>query len=226
MKLNKIYAGTKLEIAINTGTNEKKETSLISEFEWAESENTAYIAAPILEGVLYPIRSGTVMKVYFIEKDAFYCFKARVKDRNVKDNIALLKIEVLNEIEKLQRRQFFRLDCSIALRYWTLEEDSQNSGGMNAGNKGILSDLSGGGACIIAGEKLEKNKIIQCEFSLDDKDKISLFGEVVRSDRCDGNDTDRYKTGIEFKRIDNKYREAIIRFIFNEQRKLRKKGLI
>jgi c-di-GMP-binding flagellar brake protein YcgR len=90
----------------------------------------------------------------------------------------------------------------------------------------ITRDLSGGGICMAVKEKVDTAKPIECQLQLPESILIKFTGKAVRLSCVDNKGTYKYEVGIEFMEIDNKCRESIIGFIFQEQRKLRKKGLV
>jgi len=225
MNLSELKIGTRIGLVVSSEIPVNDRPSLVSEFEWADEDNQAYIAAPILEGVIYPIKIGANIEAYFIEKLELYKFNAEVLNRGVKDNIALLKIKIIGGFERIQRRQYFRFDCSVFIKYREInifEDEEENQ----ILKKALTRDLSGGGLCLLTDVKLETGKILGFELKLDENLSINFLGTIIRTSLSDRNEKYNYEIGISFKKIENKDREALIRYIFNEQRKLRQKGLI
>lgn len=223
MELSKLKMGTRLDLVVRDEIKTEQRPLLVSEFEWADGIDTAYIAAPIVEGIIYPVKIGAYIEAYFIEKLELYRFKAEVVQRGVKDNISLLKVKIRGEFERIQRRQYYRFECSIAVKFREYEKTDEEG---KTYQKGLTKDLSGGGLGLLSEEKIEAGKQLEFELKLDENTTIGFTGKVVRSILSDLNEKYRYEHGICFKKIENKDREAVIRFIFNEQRKLRQKGLI
>ncbi|MCX7842612.1 MAG: flagellar brake protein [Clostridia bacterium] len=225
MKYSDLQPGLKLELEVFNLQGEKIEHQLISQLEWIEDDNTGVIATPIFEGALYPIRIGWGMNVYFIFKDNLYTFSSKVSSTYSKDNISLLKIVFQGEIRRIQRRQFFRFECCVPIKYRIVASTKPEY------NEGILftdtfsRDLSGSGVCIATEEKMLQNQLVELLLPLENSKEVNFFGRVVRSVKPEYNDL-KYETGLSFYDIQYKEREAIIGFIFREQRKLRKKGLI
>jgi len=93
-------------------------------------------------------------------------------------------------------------------------------------SKGLTRDISGGGTCLVLAEGIERGKYIECELQLSENKIVKFYGSIIRSRKSDIDSKSRYELGVEFYDIDDRSREAIISFIFEEQRKLRKKGLI
>ncbi len=226
MKITDMNAGTKLELELLDDNGTKTECLLVSEFEWSEGNDIAFIAAPIQEGDYYPIRPGTSMSIFFSNKAEFYRFSASLTDKSVKGNLPLLKIKVTSDFERIQRRQFFRFECILPVKYRTVDSENALRNIKTPFADTITRDLSGGGACIALKEKVEKDIIIECELSIPEFNTIAFLGKVKRLSPCEAKGIYKYEIGVEFIKIDNKDREAIIGYIFKEQRKLRKKGLV
>lgn len=225
MTLAELQPGTKLELELYDSLGEKVKPSLVSEFEWLEGDKTAFIAAPIYEGVIYPVRAGTIMDICFIGDDSLYRFKAKVLNRGLRDNVAMLKIEIEGGMHKVQRRQFYRFECSLPVRYRLVGTLNPVYNDDTPFTKAVTKNLSGGGLSIAINEKIERDKYIECELMLADDKVVRFYGKVVRLIKLD-NDLHKYEAGVVFRKIENKDREDIIKYIFQQQRNLRKKGLI
>jgi c-di-GMP-binding flagellar brake protein YcgR len=230
MKLSEIASGTKLELRIYDHFGDINDMPLISEFEWLVSEEQAFIAAPIFEGNIYPVQVGAFMDIFFVIKSSVnnmngVCkFRSKVLGREKIDNIALLLIENVGQLEEVQRRDFYRCAYLLPIKF-SLGEASEGEKTKIVKQEGLIKDLSGGGVCIRMKEKIELGQILDCEIALEDK-AVEFSAEVVRVDKVDNISKYNYEIGISFKIIKNQNREELIKFIFSEQRKLRKKGLI
>ena len=75
-------------------------------------------------------------------------------------------------------------------------------------------------------EKVEVGKLVECEVFTSQDKKVRFFGKVIRYERSELEGRFKYEAGIAYIKINDNDREAVVRYIFNEQRKLRKKGLI
>lgn len=234
MKLSELKTGTKLQLVLYNEMGEKINPTFASELEWTENDESLYIAAPIHEGVLYPVHVGAVMDVLFvIRADDFikidmFSFKAKVIERNNDGNVAMLKIKPVTELERIQRRKFFRMKATLDIKYREPVNKDADPSMQHAYKKAVTRDLSGGGLCIATMEKLENGKIFEFVLDLAGRGEIEFIGRVVRVIKTYDGDEFKYKyqIGISFEKIEEKDREEIIRYIFFAQRKLRKKGLI
>ncbi|HEX9059817.1 MAG TPA: flagellar brake protein [Clostridia bacterium] len=220
MKNTDIKAGTKLEVEIADKDVPDTKASIISQLEYMDND-TAYILAPIVEGIVYPISTGTDINMYFISEGMFYRVAAVVTGKEIKEKIPYLKVRLESEPEKLQRRQFFRVECSVPVKFKIIGEDLNNPS-----VKAYTRDISGGGVNIASESSINPGSMLECELSLDDNKVVRFEGEVMRAYEMDSRELKKCLLGISFKKISDRDREAIVGFIFKEQVKLRKKGLI
>ncbi|HEY9059845.1 MAG TPA: PilZ domain-containing protein [Pseudobacteroides sp.] len=228
MKAAELNPGTKLEIELldfsMAGIDPNK--LYISEFEWSEGEKVICVAAPIHEGRYLTVHSGTSMNLYINCKSEFYKVKATLIERLIKEGLPIYKLNIENDIEKIQRRQFFRFDCVLDIKCREVEMINNTAVPKSKFSNGLTRDISGGGTCLALVEGIEKGKYIECELQLSENKTIKFYGTIVRSSKTESEGKNKYEAGVEFYNIDNRSRDAIISFIFEEQRKLRKKGLI
>lgn len=221
MKYCELSIGLKLEIQLFASDGKKMDRPFTSELEWVEGMNILHIAAPIYEGRVYPVQVDTEIVVSFIKDNNFYEFTARVIDRENKDNLPMLKIQALNTIEKIQRREFFRIDINLPIKYRVIDSVDMESDEEYV--ETITRDISGGGLCMRLKEPIEIDKYLDCELSI--FNSVKFIGKVVRLIKYDTlHGPYKYEIGVSFERIDDAMREKIISYIFQEQRKLLKKG--
>lgn len=230
MDFTEITIGTKLELEIFDEDGVRLGVQLISEFEWMVNENTALIAAPIHEGVLYPLRIGTVTNVYFSIKKYnnvyLYRTRARILARTNDGNLALLKVRFEGSPERIQRRGYFRLDCSVPVRFRVVDSFNETRNEGIPYMSSITSNLSGGGMNLLLIDKIDDGSIIECELQTDRDRVVRFFGKVIKCGRNPVETKLKFQASIVFAKITDKDREEVIKYIFKEQRILRKKGLI
>lgn len=230
MELSELEIGTKLELELLNEEGTKLEPTLVSKFEWSLGIHEAVIAAPIFEGKVIPIQIDTMMNVYFTkrrEKDInLFMFSAAVKGREMSENLHLLRVEQQGEIVKVQRREYFRLDCLVKVQYRLVESLNTEYNEDNPFKKTFANNLSGGGICLMLEDKIEVGKLIECEIFNDQSRKVRFFGKVIRYERTGRDGNYKFEAGIAYIKINDNDRDAVVRYIFEEQRKLRKKGLI
>ncbi len=230
MNISELEIGTKLELELFNEAGDRIEQVLVSEFEWHTGSHEVIIAAPIFEGSVVPLHLERVINVYFIKRKEddihLYKFKAVVKSREMSENLHLLRVEMLGELEKVQRRSYYRLNCSVQLQYRIVDSMNEVYNDNIPFKKSFSNNISGGGISIMLEEKVEVGKLVECELYTSQDKKVRLFGKVIRYERSETEGRFKYAAGIAYIKINDNDREAVVRYIFNEQRKLRKKGLI
>jgi len=226
MKITDLQTGTKLELQIYDDSGRTIKPAFSSKFEFAPDEGSAVIDSPMREGNIYPVRIGWNMDVYFTMKDDLYKFNSSVLQRWANGNLSFLKIAVLGDIHKIQRREYFRFECNVPVKYRIIKHTTNDGDDKEPMKPCVTKDLSGGGLCLRIKEEVERNTFIEGEVDLGPERKIPFVGEVVRVDILDGEKKYKYEIGVLFKKIEKNDKENIIRFIYSEQRRLRRRGLI
>ncbi len=195
------------------------------------SEDQIKIAMPIEQGKLVLLPVDGEYNICFYTPSGLYQCLARVVDRYKSDNIFILVMELTTDIRRYQRREYYRLNCVLDMKCREVAEEDIN--GFNERvrffdtdimfSDGIMVDISGGGARFISRVRYEKNANIQFIFSLFVNGQLTeykLLGKVLLSERLDNRD-DEFEHRIQFLDIMNDDRESIIRYIFEEERKIR-----
>lgn len=209
--------GENIEIEIDNGESFlKMKSSVISVID----DSRVSIAMPIYKGRIYPISAGQRINLVFnkANKGRMY-FAAEVVNRMAKGNLKILVVKKVSDIRYFQRRDFFRLNIILNMKLEIIE-----NGTPVKTIPAITKDISGGGLRLITKEKLPKHTVVKCHIFLED-DIVEPFGEIVRC-ALQPESMIKYDVGICFTAIDESIRSKIISFIFKNQRKLRKKGLI
>lgn len=173
-----------------------------------------YIAVPIVEGALVPIHTGGVVKILFFKKEGVFYFYANVLERSKDVKIPYLVVQKISDLEKLQRRNFYRLEVSLPVKFKQLDNSEES--------EGIVKDISGGGLKLHTLSQLQMDQSIEICLCLECYN-INIIGKVVRIEKIDSK---FYEYGIYFVEINEKDRDKIIRFIFNMEKKYKKKGVI
>lgn len=181
--------------------------------------NKIVISGPIEKGVLVPIHSQTKIKIsYYVENVGRFMFKGIVKRRGLK-KIYLLEIEQITTPAKVQLRDYYRLAVRLkAMKYFEKNEAQILEEAC------VTQDLSGGGMRLKSNYDHKRGDLIECDLTIDDK-VVSVKGKIVRIDETQDKDF-KYAFGVKFLEIHHKSQEIIVQYVFEAQRKLRKKGLI
>lgn len=138
---------------------------------------------------------------------------------SINTDIPIYLLEAPQHIKRIQRRQYVRYDYGLALSFFPVD-NKKNWKVINPRLKARTLNISGGGLCFTWSSPLPKDTLIALELSFDKsyfrKDiVIRALGEVKR---CVEHNR-KYIISIEFKEIDERFREKIISFIFEQMRK-------
>jgi len=242
-----IAAGDKAEVLKwdNTSGEEKAPSVLVSKVLETPEENTLKIAMPMSKTHTIPLRVGEVYDMRFYTQTGTYSCTGRVSGRYMENSIGVLVIEIFSTLEKVQRRQFFRVECivDIQLHVLSVEElqelesyDQQKKAEPMDGaelmmakigsrkevwEQGIITDISGGGARFTTRSPLPEESTLFLSIELEQKNEIKehqVFARLIASTEVEKR-PGFYENRVQFIHLKAAEREEIIRFVFDEDRK-------
>lgn len=200
-------------------------------------ETRVKVGMPIENGHIVALSPNTRLDACFYTAKGLYHGRVVVVERMREHNIYVMVVELQYELKKFQRRQYYRLNCTMDLLHRPMEEEEQElfiNKGMAPDDSnivgfknGIALDFSGGGIRFISQEKYNKEDliVIRLKISYDDEYKIySVVSRVISSIPAK-NGREKIEHRVEFVDLDSKIREEIIRYIFREERKQRQKSI-
>lgn len=168
------------------------------------------------------IVKNAIIDVIIVKEDAIFKFSVIVLGK-VSDNIIGLRVRINSEISKIQRRDFYRLEIIKGFQGRVVEDiKAYKFGEVFAGN---IMDISGGGALIHTNKELNLDIIIEVSFKVNDEKEMVLFGVVLRKSIINVPKYN-FEYGIKFINITESDRNILMKYIFEKQRKLIKKGLV
>ena len=201
---------TKLDLKINGRTEVIYDKVLYKSLIQDINKDELIISIPVADGIYLTIKNGEkIDQYYYDDKGNIYKYTTTVLGRIVENGMPFYKLSLPFNIEKIQRRDYVRVNMINEITYMT--EDSDDI------KKGLILDLSGGGARIKIKEKLSKNDIILVNLNLEGS-SLSLKGQIVRVDLTE---TKEYICGVRFTNISESMKEKIIRLVFTVMRKQR-----
>jgi c-di-GMP-binding flagellar brake protein YcgR len=210
----------------------------------------AIIAMPIEKSHIVPLSVGEKYTISFYTGKGLYQCNAIIFNRYKIKQIYVLEVQFISGIEKNQRRQYFRLSCIVDTLYHVitreeivLEKKYNNTAYIDDTEKnkdyenleelkkvwyeGTITDLSGGGAKFVSNRAHEpgENIILSISLGINAENK-KVPSKIVASAKM-LNRAGFYEHRVQFTDINREDREAVIKFIFAEERRQRKreKGL-
>jgi c-di-GMP-binding flagellar brake protein YcgR len=125
MNIKEYKIGSRLEIQQLDSSGKGRGPVYVSQLLHAPNEKNVVIASPIFESVDVPIRTGAVLKVVSLhERYGLLNFDAVVKATRKKGNISMLVLEITSPIEKIQRREHYRLPCTLSIKYRVMDDEN------------------------------------------------------------------------------------------------------
>lgn len=180
------------------------------------------ISGPIKKNDIILLHKNETIKIFYnVENKGKYFFMAKIISRNY-SSIYILKIRKISDINIIQLREYYRLPLSIKVNKEIHINKDNDIQILNETCE--AKDISGGGMRLFCNHQHELGDKVFCIFKINNM-VIKLKGSVLRIENIDSFNF-KFCIGISFEDILEDNRNSIIRFIFEQQRILRAKGLI
>lgn len=246
MRLDEIITpGDKIDIKLTHRVNAEEnggETAQVYKSSVADylSDTDLEILMPTKEGRVMLFQVGAEMEFTFFTRHGMYNARGIVTKRYRTDNLFLLAVRIRTELTKFQRREFFRIDCMIDMEYYKINEevaklpttamlyaellDMQYIG---TSIKATIQDISGGGVRFSSAEQLNPGDytILVIRLTNDRMDETFYLVSQIMAGEPHPRVKDLYTNRAKFIFKDLKDREKIVRFVYEEERRIRKKEI-
>ena len=191
---------------------------------------------PMEQGKLILLSVDQEFDCVFYGQNSLYQCVVRISDRSKSNNVYILLLEIVSNLRKYQRREYYRFSCVLEMGSRNLEKDElevleEKPNALPIPEKAIpmknsvIVDISGGGLRFISNEKYDSDSFIYCSYNLiinGEKKKYEVVGKVLASKELE-NRRGTYEHRVQYYNMDSKTREEIIKYIFEEERKSRRK---
>lgn len=189
-----------------------------------------YIDYPVNEktGKVTFVLDGVKFAAWFVgaKDQAVYRFFTEVLERVYKE-IPMLKIKkpMAGEMNRIQRRQYVRVETAVNVACHPKNEEIFKP------FVTVSEDISAGGMSLFIPKNsfVEENAEINLFFALNYSDgSITYFeqkAKVIRTSKMKGVEHKK-RASIEFIDIDEKTRQTLVHFCFQQQLKMKKKGIL
>lgn len=244
MVTNLIHLGDKVDIRFvqqvarveQTGVSPRIYKSQVNDI---KEDGSLEITMPIENGKVVLLPLGVRFEFVFYTGSGLYHSIGQIRERYKQDNIFVIVIELHSQLEKFQRREYYRYPCLMNMQFYMIsKEDAQQKStdqifeGLRDEHfyeyqkQAVILDLSGGGVRILGEDHLKTDSYILLIIRLcnDNIDKqYYIKGHVLASEKKE-NHPGKFETRIQFMFQEEHVREEIIRYIFEEERKDRQKN--
>lgn len=192
------------------------------------------LAMPIEGGsvVLLPMEQS--FEIFFYTLNGLYESRGKVVNRLKENNIFMLELELTAPVIKNQRREYFRYDCTIDIKFCpiseyettlVIQEEIEDARGKRLEwKRGIIVDISGGGMRFTANEQLTKNAHVLCKFILTLNNIVKEYCTIIKiisSEKMENRER-MYESRAKYISMSPEETEQVVHYIFQEQRKAQK----
>lgn len=242
MKVNDLLPGSKVDIRIvqleerETAPDVDQSVYYSTIFDVTD-DGVIEVNMPTIAGKLQLLQKHIRYEFIFKTPSGMYKAEGTVIDHIKREGFYLLRIEIGENLTRFQRRQYFRLECMIPIMFMGLTEGAATQETieevkrymdaleeMKIRGMGTMLDISGGGTRFVTSNSLAGVKYLLIQFQLQcqkELTEIEVVGEVLSSEKA--KDGEKFVHRIKFFFRDNQSREQIISYVFEEERRLRKR---
>ena len=246
MNNNVIKPGDKVEIRIIQHVEQGKRLgenppAYYSMVEDVQENGLIEMLAPTRAGKAESIPGGLRLEFVFYTRRGLYRCVARVKDRYVREHLSLMLVEPKSPMEKFQRREYYRFECVMDMQYLMVTEDEakieditelKEHHRLNYPNDIFLDavavDISGWGIRCVGGVPANKGDCLALCIRLESETMdylLEIAGRVMLCQKIEsGKKEEKYEYRVNFIMRNQKERETIIKYIFEQERRRRQKG--
>ncbi|MBR1635065.1 MAG: flagellar brake domain-containing protein [Lachnospiraceae bacterium] len=204
-----------------------------------EEDGTLELEMPTRAGKAVLVPMGVRYEMIFTMDQRLFKSEAQITQRFRKDGFSLIKAKLIAPVVKFQRREYYRLNVMLPITFITLDERAGTLERMAEIRQlleerreelligeGTILNISGGGIRFISDTEIGDAKYLFMRFAIEAGEEnrtIALIGELVAKELTEDKKHNAYRMRILFK--DSRCQEMIIRYIFDQERKIRRKEL-
>ncbi len=250
MQKNIISIGDRIELvqtrsAVRAKISDSRYASQLLDY---DGIRTIKISTPIYEGKMVPLEVNDEYELCFFTSKGMYRCQAKIMRRYREKKLFVLQMQMISQLTKFQRRQFYRLDCMLDFEYRVVSEEEKalqdllmtdafpDETTRQTYEKKLrdmrqnwedarMTDISGGGMRFQCEEDLVADTHLKAKLPLSGVAGIEFIqcnATVIATITLSGG-AKPYEARCQFESMDKKTQEKIIKYIFEEQkRRIRK----
>lgn len=228
-----IELGNKVELC-SVDRNGEESKVYYSSIHEIRTEDTFEIVMPTEKAKLVLLMVDTQWELFIYAKGGIYQCYARVVERYKSNNMYIVAMELVSNLRKYQRRDYYRFSCALEMHSRELVETESEAIRNNVPyelvpglpmHHCIMVDISGGGLRFVSSHKFEKDSLVYCVFHLNSGGKQKQYEMICQmlSVKEVDNRKGTFEHRVQYYGIREEIREEIIKYIFQEERKSRRK---
>lgn len=235
MSLEGIKPGDKIDISYLHQNNGKVYKSSVFDI---LSNTELEITMPTDEGKMILFQVGFECQFYFYTSKGLFTCEAVITGRAKVDNFYILNAKVKSGLKKYQRREFYRVNTMVDFGYYKISDEIAalettedlfeviaSPDYMEQKMLARTRDISGGGVKFVANEPLEAGDNVLSVIRLTNEKVDHMFYLVTEVIECFTveNLKDKWIVRAKWNFKNIKDRDLIVRYVFEEDRMIRKK---
>ncbi len=212
MAFDDIKTGNRVEIYLVSEKDDNfKYTSLV-EKNYGNGKLLLYI--PMMYGKIIRLPAGNEYLFVFVTETGMIKYQAVISDYIYEDDFNFMLVEIVSEIEKIQRREFFRFDCVLPLRFINTDHEGKEKD--DCFFEGTVRDLGEGGIKFLSNAEIEVDSKIKFFITLNFECAAST-GIILQRQEYPKSDF-KYQYRAQFQDLNDDEKDKILKYIFFEQR--------
>lgn len=216
--------GEEIEVEVSSSENSEEVSVFVTDVVSVGKKDIVVAAPQKQKEIVRKMLPGTQVIVRFMRREEIGVFRSDVLAHDLfKDppTIVLSQPGGINWEKRttayFQRRQFVRLEAALPIEYFSDPGIVRHA---------ITNDISGSGLSIITLFPLEKDTFFRFKINLPEK-VIETNSKVVRCKTLqEKGGLGKYEVAFNFVGMSQNDQDTIVRYIFDRQRELRRRGLI
>lgn len=242
MEVKELLLGSKVDIRIvqkmmRDDPKEKKNSVYYSTIYDINSDDTLELNMPLEGQKLRILPKNIRYEFIFTMNQGIYKAEGTVIEHLKKGTVYLLKAQLTGPLQKMQRREYFRISCMIPVSFVVMDEYALSCENLKQMKEyldamqdikvcgmGTMLDISGGGTRFVSTESLKDVEYLLLQFQLPLKNgmrEMEVTAQVIESTRVKGEN--KFIHRAKFFYQESRTKELLIRYIFEEERRIRKK---
>ena len=223
MQISDMKTGTRLEVSwFKNGAQNRSETDspvYVSQLLEPPSGRQLLIAIPIQEFRLVSWPDDCCIEVSFTQQGScVWSFTARYVEQLEIDKIQAYRIEADETLIRRQRREWYRLPCSLDMTFRLVppgdDEDCETN--CSPEYQAITRDISGGGAAFVTSAMIQENQEIEVSLQLENNRPVLARGRIIRVSEID-NLPGRRQLSLQFTEISQPNQNTLVQYVFKQQ---------
>ena len=157
----------------------------------------------------------SIFLYFYINLEAGFDYGTMLKSQKSKDNLRKNKQKTDSKKNPVQRRNYFRLVCSVPASLKTITRSDTGRIIQGPPHETTICNISGGGVRLLASFPLEQDEKILLTFKL--LDEILILTGDVRIVYYNPEAELPYQFGVMFTGLSDKDQDKIFKYIYQEQ---------